>query len=95
MLSGELATYLAGRYVEFVIYPFSFREFMELYHTVYEGADERQRKGSADVGSYISNNSLQHIHITDIVSLDNIFQLYGVEQVPQILTTGFPGGAGL
>ena len=41
LLSGELATYLAGRYVEFVIYPFSFREFMELYHTVYEGADER------------------------------------------------------
>ena len=29
LLSGELATYLAGRYVEFVIYPFSFREFME------------------------------------------------------------------
>ena len=25
LLSGELATYLAGRYVEFVIYPFSFR----------------------------------------------------------------------
>jgi len=30
MLSGELATYLAGRYVEFVIYPFSFSEFMLL-----------------------------------------------------------------
>ena len=35
LLSGELATYLAGRYVEFVIYPFSFAEFMELYKTVY------------------------------------------------------------
>ena len=31
LLSGELATYLGGRYVEFVIYPFSFGEFMELY----------------------------------------------------------------
>ena len=30
LLSGELATYLGGRYVEFVIYPFSFGEFMEL-----------------------------------------------------------------
>lgn len=30
LLSGELATYLAGRYVEFVIYPFSFAEFLEL-----------------------------------------------------------------
>lgn len=31
LLSGELATYLGGRYVEFVIYPFSFSEFTELY----------------------------------------------------------------
>jgi predicted AAA+ superfamily ATPase len=34
LLSGELATYLGGRYVEFVIYPFSFAEFLALYHTV-------------------------------------------------------------
>ena len=31
LLSGELSTYLAGRYVEFVIYPFSFAEFLDLY----------------------------------------------------------------
>ena len=30
LLSGELATYLAGRYVEFVIFPFSFAEFFEM-----------------------------------------------------------------
>ena len=30
LLSGELATYLAGRYIEFVIYPFSFAEFLEM-----------------------------------------------------------------
>lgn len=30
LLSGELATYLAGRYIEFVIYPFSFAEFTEM-----------------------------------------------------------------
>lgn len=35
LLSGELATYLAGRYVEFVIYPFSFAEFTELYRTIF------------------------------------------------------------
>ena len=34
LLSGELATYLGGRYVEFVIYPFSLSVFMELYRTV-------------------------------------------------------------
>lgn len=42
LLSGELATYLAGRYVEFVIYPFSFSEFMELYRTVQPDTDTRQ-----------------------------------------------------
>lgn len=34
LLSGELSTYLGGRYVEFVIYPFSFSEFMELYRPI-------------------------------------------------------------
>ena len=38
LLSGELATYLGGRYVEFVIYPFSFSEFTELYRTAEPGA---------------------------------------------------------
>lgn len=34
LLSGELAACLDGLYVEFVIYPFSFSEFMELYRTM-------------------------------------------------------------
>ena len=34
LLSGELATYLGGRYVVFTIYPFSFAEFLSLYRTV-------------------------------------------------------------
>ena len=34
LLSGELATYLGGRYVEFVVYPFSFSEFTELYRSI-------------------------------------------------------------
>lgn len=42
LLSGELATYLAGRYVEFVIYPFSYDEFMELYRTVEPKASDAQ-----------------------------------------------------
>jgi len=41
LLSGELTTYLAGRYVEFVIYPFSFQEFVELYRTIEPEADTR------------------------------------------------------
>ena len=35
LLSGELAACLAGQYVGFVIYPFSFSEFTELYQTVF------------------------------------------------------------
>ena len=41
LLSGELATYLAGRYVEFVIYPFSFEEFVELYSIVFPNAQKQ------------------------------------------------------
>lgn len=42
LLSGELATYLGGRYVEFVIYPFSFAEFMELYRTITPNASVQE-----------------------------------------------------
>ena len=42
LLSGELATYLGGRYVEFVIYPFSFAEFLALYRTIAPQASEQQ-----------------------------------------------------
>lgn len=42
LLSGELATYLAGRYVEFVIYPFSFGEFLELYQTISPSASRSE-----------------------------------------------------
>ena len=42
LLSGELATYLGGRYVEFVIYPFSFTEFLELYSTVEPNTSDAQ-----------------------------------------------------
>jgi len=42
LLSGELATYLAGRYVEFVIYPFSFGEFLELYSSVHPGITNQE-----------------------------------------------------
>ena len=42
LLSGELATYLGGRYVEFVLYPFSFGEFIELYRSVKPDASNQQ-----------------------------------------------------
>ncbi|MCL2154007.1 MAG: ATP-binding protein, partial [Oscillospiraceae bacterium] len=42
LLSGELATYLAGRYVEFTIYPFSFSEFSEMYTETHPNESEQE-----------------------------------------------------
>ena len=42
LLSGELATNLGGRYVEFTIYPFSFSEFTELYKGIFPGAQPQK-----------------------------------------------------
>lgn len=42
LLSGELSSYLGGRYVEFVIYPFSFTEFLELYRQCFPNTTAEQ-----------------------------------------------------
>ena len=42
LLSSELSTYLADRYVEFVIYPFSFGEFLPLYHQSFPEASIKE-----------------------------------------------------
>ena len=42
LLSGELATYLAGRYVEFVIYPFSFEEFIDIYSSTFPNEQKNE-----------------------------------------------------
>ena len=42
LLSGELATYLTGRYVEIKMTPFSFSEFVEAAQPVWPGEDRTQ-----------------------------------------------------
>lgn len=42
LLSGELATYLAGRYVEFIIYPFSFKEFLDSVKHLYKNINTQE-----------------------------------------------------
>ena len=42
LLSGELSTYLAGRYIEFVIYPFSFKEFLETSKSIQQDVSTRE-----------------------------------------------------
>ena len=42
LLSGDLATYLAGRYVEFVVFPFSYAEFSEMYEEVFRNTPKSE-----------------------------------------------------
>ena len=74
LLSGELATYLGGRYVEFIIYPFSFTEFLELYHTI-------------DINASIQQCFQKYLLSGGMPYLSNI--RYGQEATKQYLTDLF------
>jgi len=103
LLSGELATYLAGRYVEFVIYPFSFGEFMELYRTVYPGTADRQCFNQyLTLGGmpYLSNlrydevassqylrDLFNSVELKDIVKRNNIRDVDMLERIIAYITT--------
>ena len=103
LLSGELATYLAGRYVEFVIYPFSFAEFLELYRTVYPNADIRQCFSKyLTVGGmpYLSNlrydeaasrqylrDLFNSVELKDIVKRNNIRDVDMLERIVAYVTS--------
>ena len=103
LLSGELATYLAGRYVEFVIYPFSFAEFIELYRTIFPNADIRQcfskylRAGGMP---YLSNlrydetasrqylrDLFNSVELKDIVKRNNIRDVDMLERITAYVTS--------
>ena len=103
LLSGDLATYLAGRYVEFVIYPFSFGEFMELYRTVYPGTADRQCFNQyLTLGGmpYLSNlrydevassqylrDLFNSVELKDIVKRNNIRDVDMLERIIAYITT--------
>ena len=103
LLSGELATYLAGRYVEFVIYPFSFGEFIELYNTIYPGTDARKCFNEYLVLGgmpYLSNlrydasASRQYLHdlfnsveLKDIIKRNNIRDVDMLERIIAYITS--------
>ena len=104
LLSGELATYLAGRYVEFVIYPFSFAEFIELYRTVYPNTDTRQcfsKYLTAGGMPYLSNlrynetasrqylrDLFNSVELNDIVKRNNIQDVDMLERIIAYVTGG-------
>ncbi|KZX10390.1 ATP-binding protein [Methanobrevibacter filiformis] len=49
LLSGELATYLSGRYVEIKVYPFSFREFLD-----YRKKNNKINYGKKEENTYLN-----------------------------------------
>lgn len=89
LLSGELATYIAGRYVSFVVYPFSFAEFMTA-NPDYTFDDYIQYGGmpflsSVDFEPEVSKNYLQDIFnsvvLKDIVKRNNIRDVDLLERI--------------
>jgi len=91
LLSGEFATYLAGRYVEFKIYPFSFSEFLELYKLSFPKTSEQDVfKIFIEIGGmpflsklkYDYDDSMQYLQdiynsvmLKDIIKRNNIRQI--------------------
>lgn len=83
LLSGELATYLGGRYVEFVIYPFSFAEFIELYHSFAPGESIQkcfQKYLLAGGMPYLAN-----IGYADMPSKQYLYDLFNSVQLKDIV----------
>ncbi len=83
LLSGELATYLGGRYVEFVIYPFSFSEFSELYKTV-----EPQASSSECFKKYLTVGGmpyLSNLRYEDAPSKQYLTDLFNSVQLKDVV----------
>lgn len=73
LLSGELATYLAGRYVEFVIYPFSFAEFLEMNRQKNSQIDKSacfmtflKTGGMPSLANFLGDDSAKNQYLMDI-----------------------------
>jgi len=65
LLSGELATYIAGRYVSFVVYPFSFAEF-KLANPEYTFDDYLKYGGMPFLSSAGFEPEVSKIYLQDI-----------------------------
>ncbi|BDR52322.1 ATPase [Bombiscardovia nodaiensis] len=87
LLSGELATYLAGRYVQFTVYPFGFAEFRAARQSL--GADDSfkaflQMGGMPFAASGNLSEESQRTYLTDIyhsVVLKDIVQRYRIRDI--------------
>ena len=63
LLSSELATYLAGRYVEIPIYTLSFKEFLDFKHAYTK--ESHQQNPKLLLGEYLQKGGFPIIHSND------------------------------
>ena len=55
MISGELATHLTGRYIDFVLYPFSFQEFLTFKNISFQEQDYYSTKNIGLTKNYLED----------------------------------------
>ena len=92
LLSGELSTYLAGRYVDFVIYPFSFKEFLNMPsqkdENIYAAFQKYIQTGGMPFLSNISDNqeacNLYLMDIYNSVILKDVVRRNNIRDVDQL-----------
>ena len=92
LLSGELSTYLAGRYVDFVIYPFSFKEFLNMpsnkNENIYAAFQKYIQLGGMPFLSNISDNqeacNLYLMDIYNSVILKDVVRRNNIRDVDQL-----------
>jgi len=65
LLSGELATLISGRYVQFVIYPFSYREFL-LLNKDKNFTDYLKLGGMPFLANIIGDENAMHLYLDDL-----------------------------
>lgn len=65
LLSGELATLISGRYVQFIIYPLSYREFL-LLNEGKSFTDYLRLGGMPFISNLIDNEKAVHLYLEDL-----------------------------
>jgi len=80
LLSGELATYLGGRYVELTIHPLSYPEFM-IFHNLTDSEDTYLK-----FIKYGGHPYLKHLKLTDDIVFDYLTNIYNSILLKDIVT---------
>lgn len=74
LLSSELSTFLSGRYVEIMVYPLSFREFLDFHAVSHDNRAERRTL----FGQYLRQGGFPIAHIADYADGDIYKMVYDI-----------------